>query len=143
MQRQFDGLGVIDLDRSAVLPVPLCAFGSEGRLQCLAVDEKLEFSRCLAFGIGPAGDPVLRACEHVPRSLFRKLNFGGSVSDGRSETVGEKVGRSHFPNELGVQLPAAVVGEAFGFDEKFSRLQGGGEGQKGKERGFFDHREKV
>jgi hypothetical protein len=117
VQRELDGF-VGDVDRAAVLPVPVGALGAEGRLKRLAVDDQLKLSGGVSGGGGvPPRDPVLGADEEAIGSRGGELDGRRRIVDGTTQTMSQHVRRAHDVDELRVELPSAVLIEAFGFDE--------------------------
>ncbi len=114
------------VERTGFLPVPVGALGAERVGEAGSVDEDVEAAGAsLGF---PACGPVLGADPDVPRAGFRERERGFGVADGFSEAVRHEVGRAHFVDELGVENPAALLSEGFGFDEKGCGIGQGGEG---------------
>ncbi len=98
----------------------------------MAVDEELEFAgRAGGF---PVSDPVLGADENAVSAGFGEADGGGGVVDGLAEAMGEEVGRTHDVYELGVELPATLFFEGFGFDEEVSGPKRPGTEKGGEER---------
>ena len=119
-------------DLAACLPMPLGALGAELGGDGLAVDDQLE----AAGGAGglPVGDPILGAYPDAVLARGGDTDGAGGVADGLAEAVGQEVGRTDDVGESRVELPAAMGGEGFGFDE--DRVSGlgaaGGGGEQGQ-----------
>jgi hypothetical protein len=118
-------------DLTAFLPMPLGALRAELGGDRLAVDDQLE----AAGGAGclPVGDPILGAHPDAVFARGGDADGAGGVADGLAEAVGQEVGRADDVRESGVELPAAVGGQGFGFDE--DRISGLGTADDGSQQG--------
>ena len=104
---QFDG--------AAVVPCPRRALRAEGLGEWRTVDEHLKTPR-RAGGV-PAGHPVFRPHEHAVGPGRGDRDARRRIGNGLPEAVGHQIGRAHLADKLGIQAPAAMVGEALGLDE--------------------------
>ena len=98
-------------DFASKFPVPVLVIGAEFDGQDRVVDDQLEPTRMMAW------DPVFSTHPNV---IFAGLGYGhhgSGVCDRFAVAVSKKIGRTHLQLELGVQHPAAVVGEAFCLDQ--------------------------
>ncbi len=113
---QRDGRLFPDLDRAAIMPMPLRVLGAKGFVERLAVDEQLE--RAWRAWRVPRSHPVPGAHPHAVGARGREANLGHRIPNRYAETVGQQVGRTHLIHRLLVNFPAAEVGEAFRFQEE-------------------------
>ena len=86
-------------------------FGADDRL-FLGIFELLE----RAGGV-PAGHPGFRPHEHAVGPGRGDRDARRRIGNGLPEAVGHQIGRAHLADKLGIQAPAAMVGEALGLDE--------------------------
>jgi hypothetical protein len=123
-------------------PKPVLALGAEHLGEFGAVDADLELAgRAGGF---PGANPVLGAHPDAVATRLAHIHLGLRVLDRRAHAVGEQVGRAHDVDELGVEHPAAGVGEGFRLDPERLGLAGQGCGrERGKEEtGCFHGRNK-
>ncbi len=55
----------------------------------------------------------------MPDAGGRQLGRGHRIAHRLAESVGQQERRAHAGDELGVEAPAAVIGEGLGFDQQF------------------------
>ena len=116
-------------DLATFLPMPFGALGAELGGDGLAVDDQLEAAR--GAGGVPVGDPILGAHPDAVFTRGGNTDGAGGVGDGLAEAVGQEVGRADDVREGGVELPAAVGGQGFGFDEdRIGGLSAAGQGSQ-------------
>ena len=116
-------------DLTAFLPMPLGALRAELGGDRLAVDDQLE----AAGGAGgvPVRDPILGADPDAVFARGGDTDGAGRVRDGLTEAVGQEVGRADDVGESRVELPAALGGQGFGFDEdRIGGLSAAGQGSQ-------------